>query len=74
MKDTYEITRTIKVIGTLDIDNDGEKSLFVERKIDGEEVIQQVKLEELLDKLVGYKVKIECVDSNDGTSNEIGVE
>jgi len=56
MKDIYEITKKIKVIGTLNENNDGEKFIRVEIK-DCEPKI--VDFEELINSLMGQQIKIE---------------
>lgn len=56
MKDIYEVTKKVKVIGTLDENNDGEKFIRVEIKDCEPQIIM---FDELIDSLMGQQIKIE---------------
>ena len=56
MKDIYEVTKKVKVIGTLDENENGEKFIRVEVK---EEEPKVIDFNELMDSLLGQQIKIE---------------
>lgn len=56
MKDVYELTKNVKVIGTLDENETGEKFIRVDNK--DEEPIT-IMLDELIDSMLGQQIKIE---------------
>lgn len=56
MKDIYEVTKKVKVIGTLDENGDGEKFIRIETKDCDSKIIM---FDELINSLLGQQIKIE---------------
>ena len=58
MKNCYEISKKIKIIGRLDCDDSEHKVIFVE--LGEDEPMKVVDLDEILDGLMGHQIKIEA--------------
>ena len=58
MRDCYEISKKVKIIGRLDCDDSDHRVIFVEMGDD--EPMKIVDLGEILDGLMGHQIKIEA--------------